>query len=67
MVALGCRRPARAVRQYQKYRECQGRRLVPKYGSAIRTEICMRQHTFVCVWVSYTTTQYIFGYCYDIG
>ena len=40
MVALDCRRPARAVRQYQKNRECQGRRLVLKYGSPISTEIC---------------------------
>lgn len=39
MVALGWRRLASAVRQYQKNRECQGRRLVLKYGSPIRTEI----------------------------
>lgn len=42
IVALGCRRPARAVRQYQKNSECQGKRLVLKYGSPIRTEICRR-------------------------
>lgn len=42
MVALGRRRPASAVRQYQKNRECHGRRLVLKYGSPIRTEICRR-------------------------
>lgn len=39
-VALGCRRPASAVRQYQKNKECQGSRLVLKYGSPISTEIC---------------------------
>lgn len=39
MVALGWRRLASAVRQYQKNRECQGKRLVLKYGSPIRTEI----------------------------
>lgn len=42
MVASGRRSPASAVRQYQKNRECQGRRLVLKYGSPIRTEIWKR-------------------------
>lgn len=45
MVALGWRRPASAVRQYQKNRECQGKRLVLKYGSPIRTETCKRDAT----------------------
>jgi len=42
MVASGRRRPARALRQYQKKSECHGKRLVLKYGSPIRTEICER-------------------------
>lgn len=42
MVTFGCRRLANAVRQYQKNRECQDKRLVLKNGSPISTEICRR-------------------------